>query len=121
MTTVSIPLADGPAMFFGGTIMSFALPYGAFIVITAALFFLFRARHSGPKLKYLTTDTVTSVLTREPGPVPAPPVAPPAVAGVVAEITEDPETGLPEVLGGEPRPEPETAAGPDTAAGKDGE
>ena len=45
-------LADGPAMYFGGTIMTFALPLGAFIVITVALFFLFTAQHSGPKLKY---------------------------------------------------------------------
>lgn len=116
-----MPLADDTAMFFGGSIMSFALPYGAFIVITAVLYFQFRARHSGPRLKYLTTDTVTSVLTREPGPVPAPPVAPPAVAGMVAEITEDPETGLPEELGGEPRVEPENAAGPETAEGTGGE
>jgi hypothetical protein len=116
-----MPLADDTAMFFGGTIMSFALPYGAFIVITLALFFLFRARHSGPRLKYLTTDSVTSVLTREPGPVPAPPVPPAAVAGMVTEITEDPETGLPEALGGEARPEPGTTAAPETAESKDGE
>jgi hypothetical protein len=50
MTTVSTPLADGPAMYFGGTIMTFALPMGAFIVITVTLFYLFRARHSSPRL-----------------------------------------------------------------------
>jgi hypothetical protein len=67
-------LADGPAMYFGGTIMTFALPLGAFIVITVALFFLFTAQHSGPKLKYWANARFTSVGTREPGPVPAPPV-----------------------------------------------
>lgn len=59
-------------MYLGGSIMTFALPYGAFIVIATALYFLFRARHSSPRLKYLTPGPVTSVLTREPGPVPAP-------------------------------------------------
>jgi len=62
-------------MYFGGTIMTFALPYGAFIVIALVLFFLFRARHSGPRLKYLSTSEVASVSTREPGPAPAPSVA----------------------------------------------
>jgi len=64
----------GPAMFLGSSIMSFALPYGAFIVAAAALFILFRAKHSGPGLKYLSSVPVTSVITREPGPVPAPAV-----------------------------------------------
>ena len=61
-------------MYFGGTIMTFALPMGAFIVIAVALFYLFRAQHSGPRLKYLDAAPFTSVGTREPGPVPAPPV-----------------------------------------------
>jgi hypothetical protein len=68
----ALNLADGPAMYLGGSIMTFALPYGAFIVITSVLFFLYRRPHSGPKLKYLASPPVTSVLTREPGPVPAP-------------------------------------------------
>ena len=71
----ALPLADGPAMYFGATIMTFALPYGAFIVGALVLFFLFRARHSGPKLKYLATYGTTSVSTKEPGPAPAPSVA----------------------------------------------
>jgi hypothetical protein len=62
-------------MYFGGTIMTFALPLGAFIVIAIALFFLFTAQHSGPKLKYWANVPFTSVGTREPGPVPAPPAA----------------------------------------------
>ena len=80
-------LADGPAMYFGGTIMTFALPMGAFIVAAVALFYLFRARHSGARLKYLATTPFTSLGTREPGPVPSRPAAAPA-----SEIVADPET-----------------------------
>ncbi len=86
-------LADGPAMYFGGTIMTFALPMGAFIVITVALFYLFRSRHAGPRLKYLTTAPFTSVGTREPGPVKAPPAAASVtVAEAERQAAEDPET-----------------------------
>ena len=84
-------------MYFGGTIMTFALPLGAFIVISVALFYLFRYSHSGPKLKYPTTGSFSSVGTREPGPAPAP--------AVVAAGTATPE---------------ETAAA-ETAEGKAGE
>lgn len=109
MTTVSMPLAalhlaDGPAMYFGGTIMTFALPMGAFIVITTALFYLFRWQHSGPKLKYLSTTSFSSVGTREPGPVPAPPVA-----AAETELAADPETPVTletaETESAEPEPE----------------
>ncbi|MGH3244992.1 MAG: hypothetical protein ACRDOI_02070, partial [Trebonia sp.] len=85
---MSIPLADGPAMFFGGTIMTFALPMGAFIVITVALFYLFRWQHAGPRLKYLAGAPFSSLGTREPGPVPAPPVT----AAEQPETTAGPET-----------------------------
>ncbi|TVZ06158.1 hypothetical protein EAS64_01570 [Trebonia kvetii] len=95
MTTVS-QLADGPAMYFGGTIMTFALPMGAFIAASVALYYLFRARHSGARLKYLATAPFTSLGTREPGPVPAPPVAAPA-----SELIADPEVGTgPGITGG---------------------
>jgi hypothetical protein len=72
----ALPLADGPAMYFGSTIMTFALPYGAFIAASIALFYLFRARHSGPRLRWTTGSAaqVTSVTTREAGPIPAPEV-----------------------------------------------
>jgi len=61
-------------MYFGSTIMTFALPFGAFIVATIALYYLFRARHSGPRLRWSagSAGQVASVTTREPGPVPAP-------------------------------------------------
>ena len=75
---MSVLLADGPAMYLGGSIMTFALPYAAFIVIATALFFLFRAKHHGPRLKYMSPEVVTSVTTREPGPVPAPAAKAPA-------------------------------------------
>jgi hypothetical protein len=90
---VSIPLADGPAMYFGGTIMTFALPMGAFILASVALFYLFRFQHSGPKLKYLAGAAFSSFGTREPGPVPAPPVQA-ASAAPVEELAADPETPI---------------------------
>jgi hypothetical protein len=68
-------------MYLGGSMMTFALPYGAFIVIATALFFLYRRPHRGPRLKYLTSGAVSSVLTREPGPVPAPAAGAEAAAG----------------------------------------
>jgi len=101
---VSTPLADGPAMYFGGTIMTFALPLGAFIVISIVLYYLFRSAHSGPKLKYLTTAPFASVGTREPGAAPAPGAAAAAPAAVAA-AAEDPESPI----------------APETAEGKGGE
>ena len=71
----ALPLAEGPAYYFGGSIESFALPMGAFILVSLVLFFLFRARHSGPRLKYLGDSGVASLTTREPGPAPSPSVA----------------------------------------------
>jgi hypothetical protein len=75
-------------MYFGGTILTFALPMGAFILAAVALFYLFRSRHSGPKLRYLAGAGFSSFGTREPGPVPAPPVA--AVAPQTAVAPEPP-------------------------------
>jgi hypothetical protein len=75
-------------MYFGGTIMTFALPMGAFIVASIVLFYLFRAQHSGPKLRYPAGAAFSSFGTREPGPVPAPPVAP------VEVLAADPETPI---------------------------
>jgi hypothetical protein len=111
----ALPLADGPAMYFGSTIMTFALPYGAFIAATIALYYLFRARHSGPRLRWSAASAgqVTSVTTREPGPAPAPgvtttmsalpvptdqPVANAPVAGAPvanAPVDEAPAAGVP--------------------------
>ena len=88
MPQAAVHLADGPAMYFGGTIMTFALPMGAFIVASIVLFYLFRAQHSGPKLRYPAGAGFSSFGTREPGPVPAPPVA------SVEVLAADPETPI---------------------------
>ena len=77
-------------MYFGGTIMTFALPLGAFIVISIVLFYLFRSGHSGPKLKYQTTGTFASLGTREPGPASVQAVVPAETAAL--EETAAPET-----------------------------
>jgi len=94
-------------MYFGGTVMTFALPYGAFIAAALALFFLFRARHSGPRLRWYqgSAAQVASVTTREPGPAPAPEVT----------IAPDDETKA------EPNAEPNADAEAGAAEGKDGE
>lgn len=112
----ALPLADGPAYYFGSTVMTFALPYGAFITAAAALYLLFRARHSHPRLKYLSQDPVSSMATREPGPAPAPPVAP--VLSDLPETAVAPGVLLPD--GAVPSVIPETVAAetaaPETAA-----
>jgi hypothetical protein len=91
-------LADGPAMYLGGSIMTFALPLGAFIVIATVLFFVYRAPHYGPRLKYLTSGAVTSLLTREPGPIPAPAAGTEAAAGKAADAAAaEPQTAADEV------------------------
>jgi hypothetical protein len=97
----ALPIADGPAMYFGGTIMTFALPYGAFIAAAVALYFLFRARHSGPRLKYLSSAQVASVTTREPGPAPAPAVHAAGPETAVAPGALPAETTAPETDGEE--------------------
>lgn len=60
-------LADGPTRYLGGSIETFALPMGAFIVIAWILFFMYRRPHSVARLKYLTPATQVSTATREPG------------------------------------------------------
>ena len=74
-------------MYFGGSIMTFALPFGAFIVIATALFFLFRSKHHVPRLNYMATEEVASIGTLEPGPVPAP--SPTAAATPATMAPED--------------------------------
>ena len=80
-------------MYFGGSIMTFALPMAAFIVIAGLLFYAYRRPHHNPQLKYLTPETVTSVGTREPGPVPVPA---PTAAAAAAPAAAAPETAVPE-------------------------
>jgi hypothetical protein len=85
-------LADGPTRYLGGSIETWALPYGAFIVIATALYFIFKRPHSVPRMRYLTPAHQVAAGTREPGtagmirlrrPMPA--------SAVVAEA----ETGVP--------------------------
>jgi hypothetical protein len=83
--------------------MTFALPYAAFIVIATVLFFLYRRPHYGPKLKYLTPGPVTSVLTREPGPIPASvagtaqaPAATAPAAAAGPDTADEADSGAPE-------------------------
>jgi hypothetical protein len=119
------PLADGPAMFFGSTIMTFALPYGAFIAAAVALFYLFRARHSGPRLRWSADSAaqVASVTTREPGPAPAPEViAASAVASVAPDRLEE-DVLAEQALPVERAPEeaaPTTGTAAEETEGKDG-
>jgi hypothetical protein len=132
------PLADGPAMYFGSTIMTFALPYGAFIAAAIALFYLFRARHSGPRLRWSgdSVAPVASVTTWEPGPAPAPEVtsaAPtPAAAPESASASESESESTapaPEQTDAAPAPAasapeeaaPATETPADKTEGKDGE
>jgi hypothetical protein len=56
-----------PTHYLGGAIMSFALPYGAFIVIALGLYYVFKRPHNVPKLRYLGPAHQSSVGTREPG------------------------------------------------------
>ena len=89
--------------------MTFALPYGAFIAAAIALFYLFRATHSGPRLRWSSDNAahVASVTTREPGPVPAPPVT---TASPVTTAAPAPDAA--------PAPEPTVPAPPAPAAGE---
>jgi len=101
--TSGLHLADGPAMYFGGTIMTFGAADGARSSWPRiVLFYLFRAQHSGPRLRYPAGAGFSSFGTREPGPVPAPPVAP------VEVLAADPETPI-TLESGEPQSaEPES-------------
>ena len=100
-------------MYFGATIMTFALPFGAFIAAAIALFYLFRARHSGPRLRWSggSVASVASVTTWEPGPALAPAVttaAPASGAAPTSESASAPASEAPE-------------AEPTKAEGEDGE
>jgi hypothetical protein len=80
-------------MYLGASIMTFALPMAAFIVIAGLLFYAYRRPHHNPQLRYLEPETVTAVGTREPGPVPVPAPAPaPKAAATAAPATVAPET-----------------------------
>ena len=128
----ALPLADGPAQYFGSTIMTFALPFGAFIAAAIALFFLFRATHSGPRLRWSSDSAahVASVTTREPGPAPAPEVVAAAPAAPLTPDLVEQKTMVEAVTGAEPAREEaaaptetpaDTIEGADETEGKEGE
>jgi hypothetical protein len=60
-------LSAGPARYLGGSIETFALPFGAIIVIGVALYYIFKRPHSVPRLTYLRPAHQASLGTREPG------------------------------------------------------
>ena len=60
-------LADGPTRYLGGSIETFALPYGAFILAAGVLYFIFKRPHSVPRMRYLTPAHQVYTGTREPG------------------------------------------------------
>jgi hypothetical protein len=116
----ALPLADGPAYYFGSTILTFALPFGALIAAAIALFFLFRATHSGPRLRWSSDGAahIASVTTREPGPASAPAVAPQANAA--APAVPAPTATAPKAAVADDNTADDRAADDETE-GKDGE
>jgi hypothetical protein len=121
ITVLALPLADGPAEYFGSTIMTFALPFGAFIATTVALFYLFRARHSGPRLRWSAGSSaqVTSLITREPGPAPAPGVT--TAMSALPVPTEQSLAEQPSAASASEAPAPADTEADDETEGKDGE
>jgi hypothetical protein len=53
--------------YLGGSIETFALPMGTFIVIALVLFYIYRRPHDVPRLKYLRPAHQVALGTREPG------------------------------------------------------
>jgi hypothetical protein len=60
-------VASGPLRYLGGSIETFALPMGTFIVAAWVLFAIYRRPHSVPRLKYLRPAHQVALGTREPG------------------------------------------------------
>ena len=62
--------AEGPPRYLGGSIMTFALPMGLFIVVAVVLYVLYTRPHKLPGLKYLAPVHVAAVATPEAADVP---------------------------------------------------
>jgi hypothetical protein len=60
-------VASGPLRYLGGSIETFALPMGTFIVAAWVLFAIYRRPHNVPRLKYLRPAHQVALGTREPG------------------------------------------------------
>jgi O-antigen/teichoic acid export membrane protein len=65
--TFLLVTGGGPTRYLGGSIMTFALPMGAFIVISVGLYYIFKRPHNVPRMAYLRPAHQTSIGTREPG------------------------------------------------------
>lgn len=57
--------AVGPPGYLGGSILTFALPMGLFIVVAAILYVIYTRPHKLPGLRYLTSAHVAAVATPE--------------------------------------------------------
>jgi hypothetical protein len=126
-SVTELVLADGPTRYLGGSIESFALPYGAFIVIAGLLYFIFKRPHNVPRMRYLRPAHQTATGTREPGtagvtrvrgPIPASAAVAEAETAVpgrqpphASEALQDPDV-IPE-----PEPKTETTPPADEAEG----
>ena len=107
-------IADGPTRYLGGSIMTFALPYGAFIIIALGLFYFFKRPHSVPRMMYLRPAHQTSVGTREPGGTAVISVRGPIPAGAATSA----QTTVP---GGQPPNAAPTEGDPDHPSAAEGE
>jgi hypothetical protein len=107
-------LAEGPTRYLGGSIESFALPYGWFIFIAAVLFVIYRRPHAVPSLKYKRGGHQTSFGTAEPGPVPAPAATRAASAPAPAATDSPASADSPGPAAGD---EPTSPDGPEPADG----
>jgi hypothetical protein len=105
-------VASGPLRYFGGSIETFALPMGAFIVAALVLFYIYRRPHGVPRLKYLRPAHQTALGTREPGTEgPVVYVSPATVASAAAPATAAPEAEAGTQAGAEAAPAEPAEAG----------
>jgi hypothetical protein len=59
-----------PVGYLGGSILTFALPMGLFIVVSVILYVIYRRPHKLPSLRYLASAHVAAVATPEAVDVP---------------------------------------------------
>lgn len=78
-------IAEGPPKYLGGSIMTFALPMGLFILVALVLFFIYRRPHRLPNLRYLTPAQVAAVATPEVGRAPRADTTSEAASSLVQE------------------------------------
>ncbi len=88
-------LASGPLRYLGGSIETFALPMGTFIVAAWVLFALYRRPHNVPRLKYLRPAHQVALGTREPGTEGLVYVASASAASATAAPAAETEAGAP--------------------------